>query len=94
MPSVELEDVVLESPTVLARLLTEWPIPPRHRNVQEVHREAHVLPRPRRPRVCSCGTCPRCRDNARWNRIFDEKFADPLYYGQISIRHNSSLATA
>jgi len=92
MPSVGLEDVVLESPAVLAQLLEEWPTPPSRRNVQEVHREAHRLPRPQR--ICSCGACPRCRDNARWNRIFDEKFADPSYYGQITIRYGSSLATA
>src|ERR1035438_6936480 len=29
------------------------------------------------PRGCTCRTC--C-DNARWERIFQEKFADPSYY--------------
>ena len=24
-----------------------------------------------------CGTCARCLDNAKWDRIFNEKFADP-----------------
>ena len=48
--------------------------------------------RPDRSHPCACGACPRCRDNARWNRIFDEKYADPSYYGRVSIRHNSSLA--
>ncbi|HLY18407.1 MAG TPA: hypothetical protein VKR61_14340 [Bryobacteraceae bacterium] len=47
-----------------------------------------------RPRVCRCGICSRCVDNARWDRIFNEKFADPSYYGQITVRHNSSLASA
>jgi hypothetical protein len=48
---------------------------------------------PRSPlRICSCGACSRCWDNARWNRIFDEKFADPSYYGDIVVRHESSLA--
>ena len=30
---------------------------------------------------CKCGECPRCLDNARWNRLF-EKFVDPTYYEQ------------
>ena len=29
---------------------------------------------------CQCGKCPRCLDNARWERIYQEKFADPDYY--------------
>lgn len=29
---------------------------------------------------CRCGQCPQCLDNARWERIFAEKFADPDYY--------------
>jgi len=41
---------------------------------------------------CTCGQCTWCLDNARWDRIFNEKFADPGYYGQVTIRHNSTLA--
>jgi hypothetical protein len=51
--------------------------------------------KPKRPYgqgSCTCGACRRCEDNARWNRIFDEKFADPSYYGRVTVRHNSSLA--
>ena len=48
--------------------------------------------RPARSRRCTCGICQRCLDNARWERIFNEKFADPSYYGGISVRHHSSLA--
>lgn len=33
----------------------------------------------RAPR-CACGVCSTCRDNERWERIFQEKFADPTYY--------------
>ena len=29
---------------------------------------------------CNCGSCPTCQDNARWERVFNEKFADPEYY--------------
>jgi hypothetical protein len=31
------------------------------------------------PRGCRCGQCLRCLDNARWDRISNEKFADPTY---------------
>jgi hypothetical protein len=47
------------------------------------------------PRVrqrCRCGRCPICLDNARWERIFNEKFADPGYYRRLALRYNSTLA--
>jgi hypothetical protein len=66
------------------------PTSPRH--AQSLPREEPEQTRPYRSRICSCGACGQCQDNARWNRIFDEKFADPSYYGRISVRHNSSLA--
>jgi hypothetical protein len=31
-------------------------------------------------RRCTCGTCKQCLENARWERIFNEKFGDPDYY--------------
>lgn len=48
----------------------------------------------RRYQPCRCGQCARCQDNARWNQIFDEKFADPEYYGRLHFRQNSTLAGA
>jgi hypothetical protein len=63
---------------------------PRHAESPALQEPERV--RPYRSRVCSCGVCVRCRDNAKWNRIFDEKFADPSYYAGISVRHNSSLS--
>jgi hypothetical protein len=45
----------------------------------------------RRRKCCKCGRCRRCLDNARWDRIFSEKFADPGYY-PLKVGHNSSLA--
>jgi len=33
----------------------------------------------RRPK-CQCGSCFTCSDNAKWDRIFSEKFEDPNYY--------------
>ena len=45
-------------------------------------------------RRCQCGKCPLCRENARWDRIFLEKFADPSYYSGPTIRYVSPLHTA
>ncbi len=39
---------------------------------------------------CRCGICPKCHDNERWERIFQEKFADPYYYAR-RVRRDSSL---
>ena len=41
---------------------------------------------------CGCGVCTTCQDNARWERVFNEKFADPLYYLPREIKRGSSLA--
>jgi len=41
------------------------------------------------PRGCACRTCA---DNARWERIFQEKFADPNYYSNPISRNGSSLS--
>ena len=40
---------------------------------------------------CHCGKCSMCIDEARWERIFAEKFADPSYYSGLVVRHSSSL---
>ena len=44
-------------------------------------------------RRCKCGICARCRDDQRWERIFQEKFADPDYYTRPILRHDSPLNT-
>jgi len=44
----------------------------------------------RRPR-CHCGQCRQCLDDARWERIFAEKFADPEYYTRRHVRCTSPL---
>jgi hypothetical protein len=48
--------------------------------------------RTKRRQPCKCGECRNCKDNARWERIFNQKFADPTYYNSQQVRHNSSLA--
>ena len=40
---------------------------------------------------CRCGVCGACVDNARWDRIFLEKFADPFYYSRKQARNASPL---
>jgi hypothetical protein len=52
------------------------------------------LSQPHRRQYCNCGQCKWCLDNIRWDRIFNEKFADPSYYGHIAVKHNSTLAEA
>lgn len=42
---------------------------------------------------CKCGHCRQCLDNARWERIFTEKFADPTYYTR-SVIHTASPLTS
>jgi len=36
--------------------------------------------------------CGRCLENARWERIYQEKFVDPDYYVQTSSRRSSPLS--
>jgi hypothetical protein len=50
--------------------------------------------RAQRRQYCRCGQCKRCMDNLRWDRIYNEKFADPAYYGGRLVRHNSALGGA
>ena len=43
-------------------------------------------------RACGCGSCRACIDNARWERIFNEKFVDVEYYGGLRLSRVSPLA--
>jgi len=43
-------------------------------------------------RRCACGKCRTCLDNARWESVFQRKFADPNYYSLHPPRHQSSLS--
>ena len=58
--------------------------------------QAVVDPKPVRAHKasrCARGcTCRTCTDNARWERIFQEKFADPGYYSNPTTRNGSSLS--
>lgn len=65
---------------------------------QKQTQRPQTTPRPRlaagavRRRRCHCGACSSCLENARWERIFNEKFADPNYYKPQPVRHTSSLS--
>ena len=53
---------------------------------------AYTAPSHARRRRCLCGgICPRCLEDARWERIFRAKFADPTYYAPRPLRHASAL---
>jgi hypothetical protein len=49
------------------------------------------IPRRAMAKRCLCGRCASCVDNARWERIFQEKFADPTYYSRQTVQRSSSL---
>jgi hypothetical protein len=83
----------LSTPQTIQALLASIGQPepgPRHRA------PAIVKPKPVRPyKASGCArdcTCRTCSDNARWERIFQEKFADPGYYSTPTTRNGSSLA--
>jgi excisionase family DNA binding protein len=42
---------------------------------------------------CRCGSCTPCQDAARWERVFQEKFADPDYYSRRVSGHGSPLSS-
>jgi hypothetical protein len=41
---------------------------------------------------CHCGKCRQCAEEARWDKIYREKFADPDYYMQRPVPQGSSLS--
>ena len=51
------------------------------------------LPRRLMTGRCPCGVCPKCLEDARWERIFQEKFADPDYYSVQRVSRGSSLSS-
>lgn len=83
----------LATPEVIETLLAGTAQPQRgsRRRVptEFTSKPAHVYKSPGCARGC---TCRRCSDNARWERIFQEKFADPDYYSHPITRNGSSLS--
>ncbi|PWU05593.1 MAG: hypothetical protein C5B51_14105 [Terriglobia bacterium] len=77
----------LTSPDVIAHLLAEHQAPRRNRVMTTPMRPASTTSR----RRCDCGVCALCVENARWDRIFKEKFADPNYYKGLPMKFSSPL---
>lgn len=79
----------LATPELIASLI-ECPRQPRKAPAQ-ARMPAIARGRISNRRGCQCGTCSKCLDNARWDRIFREKFADPDYYKPKPVPFGSSL---
>ncbi|HUO28940.1 MAG TPA: hypothetical protein VMU80_06975 [Bryobacteraceae bacterium] len=66
------------------------PAPPR----TEMPPQPRVVRTRRSSGRCQCGACRTCQENARWERIFQEKFANSDYYHHdIRIRYASPLSS-
>ena len=88
MIRTELSIVELSDSKEIAALLALQPQPQR----PAIPARVRLANRSVRRRRCQCGTCSTCAENARWDKIFNEKFADPNYYKAQPIRHTSSLS--
>jgi hypothetical protein len=60
--------------------------------MNELHERVEEQPVVYQCRSHRCGKCRYCVDNARWERIFAEKFEDPSYYEERLVRYSSPLA--
>jgi len=58
----------------------------------EMRRDGARRSRKDNPQACDCGQCGRCLENARWERIYQQRFLDPEYYAKTRIRLSSPLA--
>ena len=77
----------LTSPELIGSLMADH----RSGNLVRHPRGASPSKRPVPRRRCTCGRCRECVENARWERIFEEKFADPTYYTRTVLRTDSCL---
>lgn len=50
------------------------------------------LPKRLRRQGCGCGACQSCLENARWEKIFNERFADHSYYRNRGPQFSSPLS--
>jgi hypothetical protein len=77
--------------TELIQALLQSVRPARRTPRKAESQDAHEPKRAQLMRRCHCSTCSLCRETARWDRIFREKFADPHYYDPRIPRCGSSL---
>ena len=80
-------EMELCEPNLIESLLLD-PVEPRVKSKERVEHRRRGGPRVR----CQCGGCGQCKENERWERIFQEKFADPDYYAPRIRLYGSSLA--
>lgn len=89
-------DMELANPELIDALLHE-PKPIRPVRIRRAPAKARAgvrvplaskAPRP----TCVCGRCAECEENARWDRVFKAKFADPKYYRPRPPRRGSPTA--
>jgi hypothetical protein len=67
---------------------------PRADSAGKAFAKAVALPKRLRRQGCACGSCQICLENARWERIFNEKFADHSYYSKRGPQFSSPLSEA
>ena len=85
IPGADLECNAPPAP----RKVTE-PAPPR----MDARPQAPTVKTRRSSGRCQCGQCRNCQENARWERIFQEKFANADYYHHdLRIRYASPLSS-
>jgi hypothetical protein len=89
----------LSDDKVLESLLRDWEREQQARKAQ--YRGRNTTPDPSdfvlargksSRRRCGCGLCANCKENERWEKIFQTKFADPDYYRHRSVHHVSPLS--
>ena len=81
----------LSDPQIIANLLSAPDVGRRPGPGSPVGSNPAKRQRGARLSQCRCGACPSCQENDRWERIFQEKFADPEYYSPRPIRRASPL---
>jgi hypothetical protein len=79
----------IESQENIAVLLQQMRVPVRGQGTAT----KSVYSRSRAAGRCACRRCKVCEDNARWERVFNDKFADPNYYSPRQVTQGSSLAS-
>ncbi|MGA3237873.1 MAG: hypothetical protein ABSG03_16385 [Bryobacteraceae bacterium] len=89
--SMELE---LSQVNVIEQLLAGSHSPAIAARSQGTAPGAHPIHLPKRLKMsrCRCGVCRVCTEEARWEKVFKEKFADPTYYGDRPPRFSSPLS--
>lgn len=86
LASSEMIRVLLDSATTAA---------PRRNSTRNNPRRiicAAKAPRATQRKVrCTCGHCKQCVEDARWDKIFADKFEDPDYYSRPALHITSPL---